>query len=229
MGRTIIDMTRATIPERNIDDGLWPELVLAMTYIKNNRPTKALQGIISLHEASTKEAPNLAYLQVLGSTVYVLLHEEECLMKSEKWATRALKGVLVGYNGHTIYRVHIKDQKKVIRVKDLRIFEDDETKTSTELPDYDEGKPTFQGFLSEDNDEEGSEELTSTCNTGRKVDNAKGKQSTQTKEQTNTCDNGQKVGGTEGKSNSNAHAVQKVNDAEARSHANQKSKNMMQG
>lgn len=36
IGRTIMDMTRATILEGNIDNNLWPELVLAMTYIKNS-------------------------------------------------------------------------------------------------------------------------------------------------------------------------------------------------
>ena len=97
---------------------------------------------LSPYKVHSQEPPNLSHLRILGSTVYVLLHEEERLMKSEKWAPRALKGVLVGYDGHTIYRVYIKDQKKVIRVKGLRIFEDYETKTSTDLPDYDE-RPTF--------------------------------------------------------------------------------------
>ena len=32
-------------------------------------------------------------------------------------------------------------------VNDLRIFDDYESKFSTELPDYSEGTPTFQGFL----------------------------------------------------------------------------------
>ena len=45
MGRTIINITRATILEGNIDDDLWPELVLAMTYIKNSQPTRALENI----------------------------------------------------------------------------------------------------------------------------------------------------------------------------------------
>ncbi len=40
--RTIMDMTKSTILEGNINDDLWPELVLAMTYVKNNRPTRAL-------------------------------------------------------------------------------------------------------------------------------------------------------------------------------------------
>ena len=43
-GRTIIDMTRVTILKGNIDDDLWPEIVLAMTHVKNLRPTSALKG-----------------------------------------------------------------------------------------------------------------------------------------------------------------------------------------
>lgn len=35
-GKIIMDMTRATIFKGKIDDELWPELVLAMTYIKHN-------------------------------------------------------------------------------------------------------------------------------------------------------------------------------------------------
>ena len=101
-GRTIMDMTRATILEGNSDDDLWPELVLAMMYVKNNRPTRAVQNL-SPHEAYTHELPDLSHLRVLGSTVHVFLHEEEETLKSEKWAPKALKGILVGYDGHTIY------------------------------------------------------------------------------------------------------------------------------
>ncbi len=152
MGRTIMDMTKATILEGNIDDELWPELVLAMTYVKNSRPTKVLQNL-SPYEAFTQDHPDISHLRVLGSTVYVFLPEEERSLKSEKWATRALKRTLVGYDGHTIYRVHIKEQNKVVRVKDLQIFEDYETKVITDLPDYENDTPAFQGFLLEDNDD----------------------------------------------------------------------------
>lgn len=37
-----MNMTKMTIFEKNIDNDLWPELILTMTYIKNNWPTKAL-------------------------------------------------------------------------------------------------------------------------------------------------------------------------------------------
>lgn len=65
-----MDMTRATILEGNIDDELWPEIVLAMTYIKNDRPTKALPSNATLHEVQSQEnTTNVSHLRVLGSTV----------------------------------------------------------------------------------------------------------------------------------------------------------------
>lgn len=65
------------------------------------------------------------------------------MLKSEKWALRALKKTLVGYDGYTIYRIHLKDQKKVIQIKNLYIFKDYESKFFTKLPDYSEGTSTF--------------------------------------------------------------------------------------
>ena len=120
-----------------------------MTHIKNLRPTRALEGPISPAEMQdkdlpNKDLPNLHHLRILGSTVYVFLHEEERTLKSAKWDARALKGKLVGFDENTIYRFHIEDQNKVIRVKDLRIFEDTSTKAFSALP-YFEGKPTFDG------------------------------------------------------------------------------------
>lgn len=111
--RMIIDITRAIILEDNINDDLWPEFVLVMTYIKNSRPTRALQ-VLSFYKLYSHKPSDLAHLQILGSTVYIFLHEEEQTLRSEKWAPRALKETLVDHNDYTIYRIHLKDQKKVI-------------------------------------------------------------------------------------------------------------------
>lgn len=43
-------MTKAIILRGNINNNLWPELVLATTYIKNYCPTKALDNLSS-HKA----------------------------------------------------------------------------------------------------------------------------------------------------------------------------------
>ena len=136
-----MEMARVFIIEGEIDDFFWPKVILVMTYVKNLRPMKALQNLRLYHKLS-KTLPNLAYLRVLGLTVYVLIHEEECEFKSEKFVLRILKNKLMGFNSHTIYRVHIEEQNLVIRVKDLCIFEDIEIKENTLLPSY-ENDSTF--------------------------------------------------------------------------------------
>ena len=138
-------MTRATILKDNIDNNIWLKLLLAMIYIKNSCPTKAFENL-SAHQAHFHKQLNLKHLWIIGSMVYVLLYKEKRLIKSEMWVSQALIGILVGYDGHTIYRVHIKEQKKVIRVIKLHIFEDYEAKKSTNLPDYFDNLSTFQGF-----------------------------------------------------------------------------------
>lgn len=102
VGHTLMDMARASIIERGIDDMFWPKVILAMTYIKNIRPTSALNGL-SPHEKLHNTPPDPTHLRVLGSTIYVLIHKEERDLKSEKFVLRAMKGTLVRFDGHTIY------------------------------------------------------------------------------------------------------------------------------
>lgn len=132
------------ILEKNIDDDPWPKVILAMTHVKNIHPMNALDGM-SHHESQFNKPPHVSHLRVLGATFYVLIHEEERDLKSEKFEAQVWKGTLVGYDGHTIYRVYIRDQGKVIRVKDLCIFQDTFQKNSTTLPAFDD-QPKFQDF-----------------------------------------------------------------------------------
>lgn len=76
MGRTIMDMTRAIIFEGNINNNLWFELVLAMTYVKNSWPTKAMQNL-SLYKTLTQDYLNILHLWILGFTVYVFFYKEK--------------------------------------------------------------------------------------------------------------------------------------------------------
>lgn len=152
-----MDMTRVTILDRNIDDKFWPELILAIIYVKNRRPIKVLQSL-SPHKSLTQDYLNIFHLRILGSSVYVFLHKEEQSLKLEKQVLRALKRTLVGYNSYIIYQVYINKQNKVIRVKDLQIFEDYKSKTATNLPTYNEDILTFQRFLLEDDNDNDKKE-----------------------------------------------------------------------
>lgn len=85
----IIEIVRVTILEEEIDNILLPEIVFAMTDIKNLCLTQALKRLISLTEIQIKDLPNknlssLHYLRVLGSTIYVFLHNEKRTLKSAK-------------------------------------------------------------------------------------------------------------------------------------------------
>ena len=115
-----------------IPENLWPEIVLAETLVKNLRLADVLRDK-TLWEARKKTMPDLIFLRILGSTVYILIHEEERAAKSGKFAARAKKGMLIGYNRQTIYRVFIEKDQKVIHVKDLRIFEDAKPKEELHL------------------------------------------------------------------------------------------------
>lgn len=66
---------------------------------------------------------------------------------------------MVGYDGHIIYWVHITEQNKIIKVKNLRIFENHKSKNATDLPDNDNSIPTFQEFILDDNDDDKKESL----------------------------------------------------------------------
>ena len=83
-GRAIMDKTRATMVDGNIDDDLWPKAILAITHVKNVWPTEALEGS-NPHEIHFKRPPDISHLRVLGSTVYVFIHQEERNLKSEKF------------------------------------------------------------------------------------------------------------------------------------------------
>lgn len=102
---------------------------------------QALRELISPIKIQNNDFPNknlsnLNHLRISGWTVYVFLHVKECTLKSTKWNVRALKEKLVRFDGHIIYRIYIKDQNKVIRVKNLGLFEDTLTKAFLALPDF---------------------------------------------------------------------------------------------
>lgn len=65
---------------------------------------------------------------------------------------QVLKETLVGYDGHTIYRVYIKEQNKVIWVKNLYIFKNYKAKKSIKISDYFNNLLTFQDFYYNNDD-----------------------------------------------------------------------------
>lgn len=133
-----MDVTRCATTGGGIPDGLWPEIVPDMVDVKNLRPIKHWTGK-ALLKPQEKNPPILDHLMVIGPTVYVLIHKKERQddrIKSAKFAPRVQIGMMMGYDGHSIYRVFLEDDTKLIRVKDLRIYEEATSKNKTSVPTY---------------------------------------------------------------------------------------------
>ena len=74
--RTSTEITRLIILAGNILDFLQPDILLIAIYIKNRRPTRALNSILPYKKLKGKP-PLVYYLRALGSTVYSLIAEED--------------------------------------------------------------------------------------------------------------------------------------------------------
>lgn len=84
-----------------------------MTQVKNIKPISALEKDYP-HRTLHNSLSNVKHLQIFGSTVYIFIYKEEQKLKLEKFKTQALKDILVRYNRHTIYKIFIQKQNKVI-------------------------------------------------------------------------------------------------------------------
>lgn len=108
-----------------------------MSQVKNIRSTNTLARGNPYH-ALHNSPLNVNYLQIFESTVDVFIYKEEQNLKSEKFKTEVLKGILAGYDGHTIYKVFIQEQDKTILIKELQIFKDISKKASIALSNFEE-------------------------------------------------------------------------------------------
>ncbi|XMA11520.1 hypothetical protein WAI453_004311 [Rhynchosporium graminicola] len=72
-------------------------------------------------EPGVNYTPSVKHLRALGCPVFILIDKEK-RVQSHKVAPRAEKGILVGFEGHNIYRCLING--KVVRTSHLRFDED---------------------------------------------------------------------------------------------------------
>ena len=96
--------------------GFWPEAVSAPVFILNRMPSKRLKGrspypVVAETFQWTPSSPYVGSLRAC-CTAFVYDHS---VARGDKFAPRAKKGILVGFEGDNIYRVWIPQDHKVIR------------------------------------------------------------------------------------------------------------------
>lgn len=90
MRKTIINMIKATIFEKNINNNFQFELLFAMTYVNNNQPTKVLQ--------------NLNFIKFLFKTIInFYIFKYQVLLSIYFY---------IKINNHPNLTIHLKDLKK---------------------------------------------------------------------------------------------------------------------
>ena len=94
---------------------------------------------ILFYETFENEFFSIDYLRIFGSTVYVFIHEKKIghISKSVKFSPKTQKNMLVGYDEKTIYKIFFEKNHKIVKIKDLRIFENSNHKDGTEIFTYD--------------------------------------------------------------------------------------------
>lgn len=117
MVRTITERARSMIHGAKLDKVFWGEAVLTAVYLINLTPTKALKIPKTPFEMWHNKKPQIKYLKVFGSTVYV--HNK---INKTKFDEKSWKGILVGYEPNG-YKVWNPECEKFVVVRDVIVDE----------------------------------------------------------------------------------------------------------
>ncbi|BBH00217.1 multidrug resistance-associated protein 9 [Prunus dulcis] len=117
--RTVVEMAKAMLQEKDLPYYLWAEAVHTAVYILNRCPTKALKHKTPFEAYSTRK-PGVAHFKVFGSVCFVHKPAEG----RQKLDAKSTKGVFVGYaTCEKGYRVFDPVTRKLLLSRDV-IFDE---------------------------------------------------------------------------------------------------------
>ncbi|KAJ4713761.1 Retrovirus-related Pol polyprotein from transposon TNT 1-94 [Melia azedarach] len=91
--RTLLEMARSMMHEKNLPKKFWAEAVYTSVYLQNRLPTHAIEGKTPI-EAWSGLKPSVGHLKVFGSVCYVHVPD----VKRDKLSKKASKGIFLGYS-----------------------------------------------------------------------------------------------------------------------------------
>ncbi|KAI5333630.1 hypothetical protein L3X38_023762 [Prunus dulcis] len=138
--RTVVEMAKAMLQEKDLPYYLWAEAVHTALYILNRCPTKALKHKTPFEAYSTRK-PGVAHFKVFGSVCFVHKSAEG----RQKLDAKSTKGVFVGYaTCEKGYRVFDPVTRKLLLSRDV-IFDEgaiwnwkEVTENQMQVLDYEE-------------------------------------------------------------------------------------------
>jgi hypothetical protein len=119
--RTIMEMARSMIKEKQLPNEYWAEAVACSVYILNRCPTKTVINKTP-EEAWSKRKHNIAHLRVFGCVAYSLIPQE----LRKKLDDRGEKCIFVGYSEQSkAYKLYNRITKKLIISRDVEFVEEE--------------------------------------------------------------------------------------------------------
>lgn len=107
--RTLVEMSRSLLKEKNMPNFLWGEAVRHSTYLLNRLPTRAVSGVTP-YEAWSKEKPSVEHIRVFGC----LAHMKEPTVNLKKLDDRSRPVVYLGKEpGTKAYRLLDPESQKI--------------------------------------------------------------------------------------------------------------------
>ena len=118
--RTIMNMVRSMLSEKQVPKNFWPEAVNWTTHVLNRSPTLAVKGV-TLEEAWSGVKPNVDYFRVFGCIGHVHVPDN----KRKKLDDKSFQCVLLGVSEESkAYRLYDPVSKKIVVSRDV-VFEED--------------------------------------------------------------------------------------------------------
>lgn len=119
MNRTLVERAKCLILNSKLQKSFWAEAVYTAAYIINRSPTKALK-YRTPYEMWTGKKPNINNMRIFGCPVMVHLPKA----KRQKWDSKAVKMIFVGYCDYTKgYRLYDENKKQIYKSRDVVFLE----------------------------------------------------------------------------------------------------------
>ncbi|CAJ2667520.1 unnamed protein product [Trifolium pratense] len=149
--RTLLDMARSMIKQKNLPHMFWGEAVLTAAYILNKCPTKKLKVVPE--EAWCGRKPSVKHLKVFGSLCYKHVPDA----RRTKLEDKSEIMILIGYHPTGAYKLYNPVTQKVHISRDVIVNEEEKWKWEKEPVYNSEVQSTFIYPSSSDESDGGDE------------------------------------------------------------------------
>eukprot|EP00253_Pinus_taeda_P028656 PITA_28656 len=117
--RTIMDMARSMLKEKQLPNDYWAEVVNCAAYILNRCPTKVVMNRVP-EEAWSGRKQGVTHMKVFGCVAYAHIPDQ----LRRKLDSKEEKCIFIGYSEKSkAYRLYIPSTKKFFVIKDVQFIE----------------------------------------------------------------------------------------------------------